>query len=239
MQGNYKIYDYKASAERIEEILSQPAGQFTEENSLPNRDVLTFTNGVYANCSAIFVDLRGSSKLPDKYQRPKLAKLYRAFISEMVAVLNSHPKVREVNIVGDCVWAVYNTPFKDDLRAAYSLTFEANTLTKLLNVKLKKYDFDPVEVGIGAAYGRALMIKAGYNGSAINDVVYMGDVVNRASNLASLASRNGSQPICIGTSFYDNLDERSQGFFTKDYFYDHYFGNVISIDMNDWVESLT
>jgi class 3 adenylate cyclase len=44
----------------------------------------------------------------------------------------------------------------------------------------------PIRSGIGMSYGRALMIKAGFNGSGINDVVYMGDVVNRASKLAGL-----------------------------------------------------
>ena len=61
---------------------------------LPPRDDLTFNNGFYANCSALFVDIRDSSKLPDKHKRPVLARLYRSFVSEMVAVFAGFAKVR-------------------------------------------------------------------------------------------------------------------------------------------------
>lgn len=173
MDGNYKTYDWTASAKRIDEILNQPAGQFEEKDSLPSRDKLTYTNGFYANCTALFIDIRDSSKLPGKHKRPALAKIYRAFISEMVAVLNSDQYVREVSIVGDCVWAVYDTPKKTDINDVYRVAFTANTLIELLNARYEKRNIDPLKIGIGIDWGRALMIKAGYNGSSINDVIYM------------------------------------------------------------------
>ncbi len=105
MDSNYKAYDHVASAARIDAILAQPQGSYEERDSLPDRSALTYTNGFYANCTALFVDLRESSSLPGIYNRPRLAKLYRAFISEMVAILNSDSGAREINIVGDCVWA--------------------------------------------------------------------------------------------------------------------------------------
>lgn len=116
MDGNYKDYSYISSAARIDDILNQPIGQFEEKDNFPDRNTLTFTNGVYGKCTAIFVDIRDSSGLTEKHERPALAKIYRSFISEMVAVLNSSPLVREVNIVGDCVWAVYSTPLKKKYR---------------------------------------------------------------------------------------------------------------------------
>ena len=115
MDGNYKSYNHIDSFVRLDEILSPSSSSFDETDSLPSRDRLTFTNGFYGYCSAIFVDVRDSSKLPETYQRRVLARIYRAFISEAVAILNSDPSVREVNIVGDCVWAVYNTPSKTDI----------------------------------------------------------------------------------------------------------------------------
>lgn len=50
----------------------------------------------------------------------------------------------------------------------------------------------PLRVGIGLADGRALMIKAGFSGSGIHDVVYMGQVVNPAAKLAALGRKGGS-----------------------------------------------
>ncbi|MGW4340795.1 adenylate/guanylate cyclase domain-containing protein [Rhodococcus koreensis] len=243
MDGNFKPYDWTASAKRIDEILNQPAGQFEETNSLPSRDKLTYTNGFYANCTALFIDIRGSSTLTTKHKRPVLAKIYRAFISEMVAVLNSDRFVREVSIVGDCVWAVYDTPHTTDIDDVFSVAAKANTLIALLNARYEKRNIDPLKIGIGIDWGRALMIKAGYSGSGINDVIYMGDVVNRAAHLAHKAGRgiwgSSSHPIWVGGNFWGNLNDHNQGLLTG--LYDSelgyvYTGHVVNSPMEEWVE---
>lgn len=240
MDGNYKPYFYEHSSTRINEILSQPVGQFEETDALPDRDRLTYANGFYGRCSAIFIDIRDSSALTAKYNRPALAKLYRAFISEMVATLNSDPFVREVNIVGDCVWATYNTPRKSDIDDVFTVTCRANTLRKLLNKHLVKRGYDELAFGIGVDWGRVLMIKAGYNGSGLNDVVYMGDVVNRAAHLAHKAARGwGSKPIWVGHDFNTNLDADSAKWLTSQYDRELgtvYTGDVVLTSMSEWID---
>lgn len=241
MDGNHSKYDWIASSERIKAILDQPAGAFEDGKSLPDRDSLTYTNGFYGWCSAIFVDIRDSSGLTTKHNRPMLAKIYRAFISEMVAVLNSHERVREVNIVGDCVWAVFNTPHKEDIDEVFRVASRANTLLKLLNHHYMKKSIQPLQIGIGVDYGRVLMIKAGFSGSAINDVVYMGDVVNRAAHLAHEAGRPGRRPIYIGPVFQQNLNEHNRGLLTQETaagLGSVHTGNFVNTEMNDWIQGL-
>lgn len=126
MDGNYKYYNYVESFARLDEILSPGNNSFEEVDALPSRDRLTFTNGFYGYCAALFVDVRDSAKLPDAYQRRVLARIYRAFISETVAILNGEATVREVNIVGDCVWAVYNTPRQSDIDDVFSTAAQVN-----------------------------------------------------------------------------------------------------------------
>lgn len=157
----------------------------------------------------------------------------------MVAVLNDSPYVREVNIVGDCVWAVYNTPSKPSIDSVFSIVSTANTLKKLLNVKLKKKNFGPLKFGIGVEYGRALMIKAGYSGSGINDVIYMGDVVNQAAHLANKAGRGWADPIWAGETFAQNLNDHNAGLLTQNYEFGMGTvrkGDVIQTTMNDWID---
>lgn len=238
MDSNFKAYDYLASLARIDGILAQPSGSYEERDKLPDRDVLTFENGFYAYCSALFVDIRDSSTLPGLYNRPALAKLYRAFISEMVAIMNSEIYAREINIVGDCVWGVFNTPRTSDIDDVYSLAYTANSLVKVLNYKLRKAGYEtPIKVGIGMSYGRALMIKAGYSGSGINDVVYMGDVVNQAAKLASTGSKNGSHPIVMDGVFHQNLNEDNQRYLHKRPYTDVWTGNVVRTDMENWYQN--
>lgn len=242
MDGNYKPYDWKASSSRIKAILDQPAGAFEEVDGLPDRDRLTFSNGFYGMCSAIFIDIRDSSGLTSKHNRPGLAKIYRSFISEMVALLNSDPYVREVNIVGDCVWAAYKTTQVNHIDEVFAIAAQANTLIDLLNHHFDKAGLSKINVGIGVDYGRVLMIKAGFNGSGINDVVYMGDVVNRAAHLAHLAGRGwGSHPIFVGSSFYGNLNEQNQGLLTSKWASSGktvYQGNPVIRDMERWIGDL-
>ncbi len=239
MDGNFKDYDFPTSLARLDEILTQPSGTFEERNELPDRDELTFTNGFYAQwCTAVFIDIRDSSSLPGHYKRPRLAKIYRAYISEMVAILNGSDRIREVNIVGDGVWAVYNTPLKRHNNDVFSCAARANSLVKVLNHKMVQRGYDtPLRVGIGIADGRALMIKAGYKGSGINEVVYMGDVVNRAAKLAAEGNKTAATPkMMIDFNFGMWLNERNKSLLTLDYANDRYTGNAVNVAMERWLD---
>lgn len=239
MDSNHKAYDFTASFARIDGYLAASSGNYEEVSELPDRDKLTYANGFYAMCSAVFIDIRDSSGLPSKYKRPALAKLYRAFISEAVAVLNSHEKAREINIVGDCVWAVFNTPYKTDIGRVFDKIAQLRSVIKVLDYKLKKAGYDDgISAGIGASYGRALMIKAGYNGSGLSDVIYMGDAVNQAAKLASKGNTDGwyAKPIYLGNLFAENLTGDNATFVSKDWQSDCYTANVVNVAMEDWYQ---
>lgn len=64
--------------------------------------------------------------------------------------MNSDLYVHEVNIVGDCVWAVYNTPRTRDIDDVFSLACRLSVLENILNLKLKKKGYaTPIYFGIG------------------------------------------------------------------------------------------
>lgn len=85
----------------------------------------------------------------------------------------------------------------------------------ILNYKLEKKGYEKISVGIGVDDGRALMVKAGYSGSGINDVVWMGDVVNTACHLANKAGRNGREKVVITEQIYDNMNEGHKKLFSS------------------------
>lgn len=100
MESTNKNYDFGASLTRIDEILDASNDSFEESDSIVDRSKLTYTNGFYVKATALFVDIRDSSNMTDAHKRPVLAKIYRSFISEMVALMNGHPTCKEVNING-------------------------------------------------------------------------------------------------------------------------------------------
>jgi class 3 adenylate cyclase len=87
------------------------------------------------------------------------------------------------------------------------------------------------------SYGRALMIKAGYAGSGINDVVYMGDVVNEAAKLASYGNDTIlDKEIMASAEFHQNLKAENGGFLSWNSARGCYHGNVIGLHMNEWYQ---
>lgn len=236
VKANHIKYDFDKSLARIDSILDAEDAAFEELKTIPSRDRLSYTNGFYVKCAALFVDIRGSSSLPDEHRRPTLAKLYRAYLSEVVAVINGDANCAEINIVGDCVSGIFDTPYKADIQQVFGTGSKVATIVRALNVKLKKAKISEIEIGIGMDYGRALMIQAGYSGSGINEVVWMGDVVNRASKLCSLGNGNGGHGrTVVSPVFYNNLTEHQRGLLSYDGDEDVYHGWVISKDMEAWV----
>lgn len=237
MKSNHINFDFEKSRERLDEILNTSDTNFEEVKVIPSRDKLTFTNGFYVNCTALFVDLRGSSKLPTKYKRPTLARIYRSYISELVAIMNGNSDCKEISIVGDCVWGIFDSQFKSQIQDVFSTSGRISSIIDVLNCKLKKKGVDPITIGIGIDYGRALMIKAGYSGSGLNEVVWMGDVVNGASKLCSLGNKGlFSYETMVSSVVYSNLTEHQQGLVSWNQTNSCYQGNIINKSMDKWKE---
>ena len=238
MKAEYSAYDFEKSRERIDEILKGSDASYTEKKSIPSRDELTFTNGFNVWCTAIFVDIRKSKELNKKHTNPVLAKIYKTYISELVAVIKSHDKIKEVCIEGDCVWGIIDTPKKYDIDAVFSIAAKMSSLIDTLNIKYKKRGYSEIVVGIGVSYGKSLLVKSGYKGSGINEVVWLGSLVSEAAELCGFGNKSFSDnEIMVSNVFYNNLNEDNQKLLSKSYDRDCYHGNVINTTMNEWVEN--
>lgn len=159
----------------MDEILNASDNDYCDKDSIPTRIDLTFKNGYYVKAAAIFIGIIGLSDMTDEHKRPILAKMYRAFLSECVAIMNAETDCKEININGNCVWGVFDTPYKSNIDNVISVAARLNSMIEILNYKLRKKRYSQISVGIGIDYGRALMVKAGYSGSGINDAIWMGD----------------------------------------------------------------
>ena len=57
MEATNLVYDFTKSLERIDEILNADNKQYEEDKKIPTRNELTYTNGYYVHCTALFVDI--------------------------------------------------------------------------------------------------------------------------------------------------------------------------------------
>ena len=239
-------YDYKAGKKRVRDILDNEL-EVKEQNKLPNEDEFTFDNGYYSWVTGIFVDIRDSSELFSEENKEKVSKIIRSFTSEIIEILRSDDNLREIGIRGDCVYAIYTTPLKDDIYEIADKVFYINTYMKMLNKLLENKSYPEISVGIGVATSQELVVKAGRKGVGINNMVWIGNAVAKASNLSSLGNKNGLNSIVFSELSYDNFIERlvknngekAKGWFTKHSSVEHgtyYDANIIKLEFNDWIE---
>lgn len=238
MEAKYSYYDFEKSMERIDNVLNSSDASYQDRDEVPVRSALTFSNGYYVYCSALFVDMRASKALAGAHTRPVLAKMYKVYISELVAVLKSHVNVSEIYIEGDCVWGIYNTPQKSDIDEVFSVAAMAASLIDVLNVKYVKRGYSAIKAGIGMSYGESLLIKAGFEGSGINEVVWLGKLVGEAAMLCSYGSKSSADfSMMVSDSFYNNLNEQCKKLVSWNSNRGCYHGWVVNLRMNDWVLS--
>ncbi len=236
--SNHIEYDIDKSSQRMDEILNTGNGNYADSKNIPARSSLTYVNGYYVKVTALFIDIVGSSDMTNDHNRPTLAKMYRCFISECTAIMNARSICKEINIHGDCVWGVFDTPYTNDIDSVFSVAAQLNSLIKILNYKLRKKNYNEISVGIGMDYGRALMVKAGYSGSGLNDIIWMGDVVNSASHISNKAGRCNHSPIVVSSTIYQNLKDESKKLLHTTYIDNDtcYEGDIINIGMDKWYD---
>ena len=235
-------YDYESGMKRIENILNNNIS--INNKDLPKDDSnFTYENGIRCWIGSIFVDIIKSSEIIEKTNEIEVSKILRSFSSEIIAIMNSSDNMREIGIRGDCVYGIYATPTKDVVYELFMISAYINNLITMLNKLLEKKRYKNICVGIGVAIGEDLVVKAGQKGTGINDRIWIGNAVVKASNLANVAGRNGKKTIGYSLLAYNNFIEKleievpnSKTWFNYDNLNDAYFGNIVIPDFEKWIE---
>lgn len=241
------MYEFKKSKETIEKILKSPT-KVIEKSAIPSSDSeFTYENGIKAWVGALFVDIVDSSKLFESANEDT-ARIIRSFCSEIISILKDDANYQEIGIRGDCVYCIYSAPYQTDLVEIFRHAYRINTFMIMLNKLLKNNGFSSVQAGIGLGVSQDLIIKAGQNGSGINDKIWIGKAVVDAAHLSGVANRNGNSAIAMSTLFYDNiielLCEENSNYKTwiiphKVVYYgstDYYHCNIIETQFDKWIE---
>ena len=235
------MYNYENSKANIINILkSKTPTEIT--NTIPTDQEFTFENGIKCMVSAIFVDIVDSSTL-FKSKDEKLARLLRAFTSEVITILQDFVQYNQIGIRGDCVYGIYSTPSNTDIDKVFNIAVYVNTFMKMFNELLSNNGYQQIKVGIGLGCDEELIIKAGRSGTGINDKIWIGKAVVDAANLSSIANRDGYKSIAMSEEFYSKIidwENNEKSWFnktsnsvTKSIFYQC---DVIKTKFNKWIK---
>lgn len=142
-------FNYEESRKRIEDILNSKT-DIKEVDSISNdEDGFTYENGVRTWVGAMFIDIRNSTDYFKDNNPEKVARVMRAFTSELIEILRRNKKYVQIGIRGDCVYAIYSAPKKNDLNDILSDACFINTFQKMFQKILKKKCWPTFEIGIG------------------------------------------------------------------------------------------
>lgn len=243
----FKDYEYKERKKKVEEILDN-TDAVNEVKKFPKDEDFTYTNGYKAWASSIFVDLRDSTTLFTENNEVTTAKLIRGFTSEIIEILKKdtdEEELKEIGIRGDCVYAVYSTPYKKDIYDIANRAFHINTYMKMLNKLLNDRELPSIRAGIGLGTSKTLAVKAGRKFSGINNLVWIGESVAIAAKLSDLGNKNDIGPIVMSSLFYSNYikihkkkNSKSEEFWKErsDTNYGKYwYGNVVKFEFDKWI----
>lgn len=240
-------YDYKAGMERVSAVLNSKKN-VKEIEKVPKIRNFTYKNGYYSNVTAIFIDIKDSTKLFGEHKRTSTSKIIRAFTSEIIEILINDDNLREIGIRGDCVYGIYTYSSKEENYETAQRAIYINTYLKMLNEMLSEKNMDNIVAGIGVTNGKELIIKAGRKGTDINNLVWIGETVTHASKFSGIANRDVNKPIIFSASFYNSVKSKLKedsklyiGFKSVSYHKDEDLKNYYSLDVkikefNKWID---
>jgi class 3 adenylate cyclase len=200
-----------------------------ETSSVPDisNSKLTFGNaGLEFEATVLYVDMRGSTELLEKHNKPVVAKLHKAYFQAIVTIANSKGgEVRSFN--GDSMLVFFQGTSKFSLSNAVQVAMMIKYMISSengINKLLASY-YSTIDFGIGIDDGKILCAKIGLARNQNNqDLIWIGTPVNR-SVVISDARRNPAN-VGISSYVYTNLLDWVKYGTRKDY-----YGNEIKVDM--------
>lgn len=135
----------------------------------------------------LFVDIRNSVALNQKYPKETMGKIYTSFVKSVLWCADYHNgSVR--NIIGDRVMIVF--PPKDCYTNAVDCAISINTIASRI---IKRF-YSDFECGIGIDFGtmhvhKTGIIKQGNDASSYKNLIWIGRPANIASRLTDVANK--------------------------------------------------
>lgn len=226
--------DVQKSISNVNKILNSKPDIKETEFMPSDENRMTYENGVWTDISAMFVDIRKSTEYFKNTNPERVARVMRAFVSEVIGILRANKNCHEIGIRGDCVYAIYSTPKKEDLKDVLKDAGRVNSFQKTFQEILFNRKWENFEIGIGLGTSKDLVIKAGAKYTGINDFIWIGDAVIDASNLSGKGNNEeGFDTVVMSEAFYDKvMDQEAMNGQT--------YGDVFKLKTygiaDDWVE---
>lgn len=225
-------YNFEESLSRIDQMLNLQTVEIEPLVSIPVLNEIPTKGGVIANCSIMQVEII----TPPSREYGALLRVYRAFLSEAVAIVASHTHCVDVMIIGSRLTAAFSTPFKNNIQSLIDKTAMVNTLAQVISKKATGMGLPSITVRIGVDFGEAMLMRFGKydaNEQHPSGLAWMGNPVKKTAEL--IEKPNHDMNIWISGVIYQNLSDDYKKFFHHDEEFGDYGADIINTNMKSWI----
>lgn len=242
------VFKYVDSRKAVLDILDSKT-QIRPEEKIPQNDSeFSYKNGVKTWVGALFLDMRDSSSFFTENKPDIVARIMRAYYSEIIKILEDNENYREIGMRGDCIYAIYCAPKQADLNEIFDDAVVINTFNNMFQKILAEKNYPQFSMGIGLGASEDVVVKVGRKNSGYNDKLWIGDAVINASNLSSLGDSEKGYPIYVDSTFFYNIKDfpigkdetqTNESFFVEETRDDEiiYKCNVIKTKFEQWIDN--
>jgi class 3 adenylate cyclase len=197
---------------------------------VPTKQDATFGEKASAiNAACLFIDIRNSSTMLQKFRRSSVANLLKSFHYICVKTVKENcGEVRSFN--GDSNLAIFteSSCCNNAVSSAFAVKYYLNRLLK------PKYPIaDNLDYGIGIDFGKVFVVKVGYSGEFNNDLIWIGDPVNMAAKMGNEAK--APKNIHITETVYKKLNTDNK---EKPVRKNDFIGNLLGIPPKIWEDPI-
>lgn len=227
-------YNFEESLSRIDQMLDFTVEGNNSSTSVPSLNEIPTKGGVVTNCSVIQVEVKASTTK----DYGKLLTVYRAFFSEAIAIISSHPSCIDVQSLGTRLTAIVSTPFKKNIEALIDRAAMINTLAQVITRKASGMGLPEIAVRIGIDFGEAMLMRFGkYDPTELSPKAqaWIGNPVSMSSKLIETPNNNWN--IWISGVVYNNLNDEYRKFFHHEIESSGYGADIINTYMKNWLNN--
>ncbi|MBL7979866.1 MAG: hypothetical protein JNN12_16130 [Bacteroidetes Order II. Incertae sedis bacterium] len=183
---------------------------------IENSKLIYGNKGLQFKGTVLYVDMRGSTTILSKHNRPVVAKIHMSYFHAILKIAEIYDgEVRSFN--GDSVLVFFEGNSKLTLNfavmAAMTMTYIISS-NEGINNELQKYS--TVDFGIGIDFGHILCTKIGLVKKPNNkDLIWIGHAVNKSTVISD--SRKSPFHVGISSVVYSNLNDNVKYHTQKNY----------------------
>ncbi|KFZ27430.1 MAG: hypothetical protein KQ78_00343 [Candidatus Izimaplasma bacterium HR2] len=237
------MYNYINGKKRILNILSNNT-KVEAKKSIPKSEKnFNYANGIKSWISVININISNYDKIIKNDNTVLVAKVLKSFSTEVIDILNSDDLIRKIGVEGNHIYAIYSTPYKNNIHEVALLLGLLNTYMLMLNKILEQKKIIKIKYKIGMSSGEDIVVRAHKKetevaGEVFSQKLWIGNALYRAINLSKLKSK---ESIIVDSMSYKNFIDEWEKINSdcKEWFKkvdDYYVADIVRIKFDAWID---